>query len=87
MLPILQRTPLPLETATPKLSLNQVTDIPTLPPVTATPTLSLQDSVLTEYRRRGTDRRNLFLHPVHRHHRKLHIVALAQVCRSRLSSG
>ena len=45
MLPILQRTPLPLETATPKLSLNQVTDIPTLPPVTATPTLSLQDSV------------------------------------------
>jgi len=40
MLPILQRTPMPLETVTPQLSLNQVTDIPTLPPVTPTPTLS-----------------------------------------------
>lgn len=45
MLPVLQRTPLPLETATPQLSLNQVTDIPTLPPVTATPTLSAGQSV------------------------------------------
>lgn len=45
MLPIFQRTPIPLETATPQLSLNQVTDIPTLPPVTATPTLSPQQSV------------------------------------------
>lgn len=45
MLPIFQRTPLPLETATPQLSLNQVTDIPTLPPVTATPTLSAGEAV------------------------------------------
>ena len=45
MLPIFQRTPIPLETPTPQLSLNQVTDIPTLPPVTVTPTLSLGESV------------------------------------------
>ena len=45
MLPIFQRTPVPLETVTPQLSLNQVTDIPTLPPVTATPTLSMGEAV------------------------------------------
>ena len=40
MLPVFQITPVPLETETPQLSLNQITDIPTLPPVTATPTPS-----------------------------------------------
>ncbi|MBR6090710.1 MAG: hypothetical protein IKP86_12305 [Anaerolineaceae bacterium] len=48
ILPVFQRTPLPLETATPRLSLNQVTDIPTLPPVTPTPTLSDNESVRYE---------------------------------------
>ena len=41
MIGIFQMTPLPLETETPQLKLNQVTDIPTLPPVTATPTLPI----------------------------------------------
>lgn len=45
MLPIFQRTPVPLETPTPQLSLNQVPEIPTLPPVTPTPTLSAAQSV------------------------------------------
>ena len=40
MLPVFQITPVPLETETPQLSLNRVTDIPTLPPVTPTPTPS-----------------------------------------------
>lgn len=41
MLPVFQITPVPLETETPQLSLNQITDIPTLPPVTSTPTPSV----------------------------------------------
>ena len=41
MLPVFRMTPMPLETETPQLSLNQVTDIPTLPPVTPTPTPSI----------------------------------------------
>ena len=48
MLPIFQRTPIPLETPTPQLSLNQVPEIPTLPPVTPTPTLSAAQSVRYE---------------------------------------
>ena len=39
MLPLFQLTPVPLETKTPQLSLNQITEIPTLPPITPTPTL------------------------------------------------
>ena len=54
MLPIFQRTPVPLETVTPQLSLNQVTDIPTLPPVTATPTLSMGEAVIIRQRRNPT---------------------------------
>ncbi len=38
-------TPLPLESATPQISLNQVTDIPTLPVTTSTPTPSAGASV------------------------------------------
>ena len=45
MLPVFQMTPVPLETATPQLGLNQVTEIPTLPPVTATPTPSMGNLV------------------------------------------
>ena len=45
LMPILQRTPIPLETETPQLSLYQVTDIPTLPPATLTPTLSVHESI------------------------------------------
>lgn len=48
MLPIFQRTPVPLETPTPQLSLNQVPEIPTLPPITPTPTLSSEQSVRYE---------------------------------------
>lgn len=48
MLPMFHITPIPLETETPQLSLNQVTDIPTLPPVTPTPTLSEERSVRYE---------------------------------------
>ena len=44
-MPIFQMTPVPLETETPQLSLYQVTDIPTLPPATLTPTLSAPESV------------------------------------------
>ena len=42
---MLQITPVPLETATPKISLNQVTSIPTLPYVTPSPTPPIGDSV------------------------------------------
>ena len=45
MLPIFQLTPVPLETPTPQLSLNQVPEIPTLQPVTPTATLSAAQSV------------------------------------------
>ena len=48
MLPIFQLTPVPLETPTPQLSLNQVPEIPTLPPVTPTATLSAAQSVSYE---------------------------------------
>ncbi len=48
MLPIFQLTPVPLETPTPQLSLNQVPEIPTLPPVTPTATLSAAQSVRYE---------------------------------------
>ena len=48
MLPVFQHTPLPLETATPQLSLNQVAELPTLPPIEPTPTLSEAQSVRYE---------------------------------------
>ncbi len=38
-------TPVPFETSTPQLSLNQITEIPTLPAITATPTLSAGASI------------------------------------------
>ncbi len=40
-----QATPMPLETAVPAISLDRVTDIPTLPPVTPTPTLPVGENV------------------------------------------
>lgn len=52
---VFQYTPVPLETATPKLSLNQVTEIPTLPIVTPTSTPQISESV------RYTDPSDIFL--------------------------
>ncbi len=40
-----QATPLPLESATPEISLDRVTDIPTLPPLTPTPTLPVGENI------------------------------------------
>ncbi len=52
---VFQYTPVPLETPTPKLSLNQVTDIPTLPVITPTSTPQAGETV------RYTDPSDIFL--------------------------
>ena len=52
---VFQATPVPLETPTPRLSLYRITEIPTLQPFTATPTLAVGDQV------RYTDPDDVFL--------------------------
>ena len=55
MIQVFQATPVPLETPTPRLSLYRITEIPTLPPITPTPTPAVGDQV------RYTDPDDIFL--------------------------